>query len=119
MKNRGKNGESVELFERFSDDRSTRCWRLQSAGKRRGSRVGVRVASNDYRCIPEDPFRGLHLPDGTTASYQPYSFRTGSNTVGNRGKNEPAKTDAVRSVGLNDVRDKRDGERSVTSLAND
>ena len=41
------------------------------------------MASNDYRCIPEDPFRGLHLPDGTTASYQPYSFRTGSNTVGN------------------------------------
>ena len=28
-----------------------------------------------------DPFRGLHLPDGTTLRYQPYSFRTGFNAL--------------------------------------
>lgn len=64
-----------------SDDRGTRWWRLQSA--RQATRIESRCPSGEQRLLvyPGDPFRGLHLPDGTTASYQPYSSRTGSNTL--------------------------------------
>lgn len=69
-----KNGHRVGVPSSISPRPTDYYW-VYIHREREGER------GRDGRERERGPFRGLHLPDGTTLRYQPYSFRTGFNAL--------------------------------------